>query len=81
MSNLYNEKPFVYPPISAVNTETTVNGDAWQANVTEAGCIVDYISGELAGRAKRLAISEEEFRLLRTGEIQVYDLLIRYGAN
>jgi len=81
VSNLYNERPFVYPSTPTVDTETTINGDAWQANASETGFIVDYISGELAGRAKQLVISEEEFAQLRTGEIKFDDLLIRYGVN
>jgi hypothetical protein len=81
VSNLYNERPFVYPSIPTVDTETTINGDAWQANATETGFIVDYISGELAGRAKQLAITGEEFSQLRIGAIKFDDLLIKYGVN
>ncbi len=81
MSGLYSERQFIYPATSDEDSKSTINGNAWQATATDAGYVVNYISGELAGRPKSLAITEQEFEQLRVHQIELDELLIKYGVN
>jgi hypothetical protein len=81
MSTYYFEESFVYPKEGGKQSNEIVHGNAWKAFSTEAGHFVEYISGELAGRTKKLTITEQEYQQLAAGQITFDSLLIKYEAN
>lgn len=81
MSTYYSEEPFVYPKGDDKQLNKIVHGNAWKAFATEAEHFVEYISGELAGRTKKLTITGQEYQQLAAGQITVDSLLIKYEKN
>lgn len=56
-------------------------GDGWYVTQGVAGCELHYISGELAGRSKTLAISPSEADRLREDQGELDAILIAHGAT
>ncbi len=58
-----------------------LSGDFWSVRFRDDCYILDYISGEHAGRAKSLEISTSEFELLRDGKLSIDHILARHHTN
>ena len=56
-------------------------GDSWSVYLEEQTYILGYVSGELAGRFKRITISPREAQQLMAGEITCESVLIGHGAS
>lgn len=80
MKNYYKEETFEFPKNENTNG-CILKGDSWQVFLTEKGYVLEYISGELAGRLKSLSISDQDLEQLRDKTITVEDLLIKYSKN
>jgi hypothetical protein len=80
MTPLYTEEEFVYPSSKTDTSEQSVVGQSWRAWKSNEGFILEYISGELAGRLKQLNIIEQEFRQLVEKSITLDEILIRYNC-
>lgn len=56
-------------------------GEYWSVYLENATYILGYILGEMAGRFKRIAISEAEARQLMAGAVTCESVLIRHDAG
>ena len=56
-------------------------GEYWSVFLEDEAYILGYISGELAGRFKRIAILQSEAEQLMAGEITCETVLIRHDAG
>ena len=56
-------------------------GEYWSIYLEDKTYILGYVSGELAGRFKRIAISQTEAEQLIAGEVSCESVLIRHGAS
>lgn len=63
------------------NADEILSGDSWSAYLRNNNYDLEYLSGELAGRAKKIAITGEEFEGLENGSLTVDDILIAHNAN
>lgn len=81
MNEFYREEKFEYSPAKRNVASEEIFGNAWKAYATDHGHVVQYISGELAGRTKELKITPEEFQQLKSKNILFDALLIKYGCN
>lgn len=79
MSEKSPEAPISFqpPPVAAGE----IRGDWWSALPVEGRYVLEYISGELAGRLKTIVISEVEYRELANGSLTVEGLITKYGAH
>ena len=81
MSIYYLEETFVYPPATDKHQREVFHGNGWKALANGAEYLVEHISGELAGRTNKLAITEQEYQQLSKGDITFDSLLIKYEKN
>lgn len=81
MSNFYNEKPFKYVKPAPATSEDVIVKDGWSVKKDENKYVLDFISGELAGKLKRLEISHRDFELVKKGEIGLDELCAKYGVS
>ena len=56
-------------------------GDYWSIFLENKAYVLGFVSGELAGRFKRISISEAEARQLMAGEVTCESVLIRHDAG
>ena len=56
-------------------------GDSWSIIQKDQKYVLEYISGELAGRKKSIEISQEDAQRLANDEATIDEILIAYGAN
>ena len=56
-------------------------GAYWSIFLEDQTYILGYISGELAGRFKRIAISQHEAEQLMAGAVSCESVLLRHGAG
>ena len=56
-------------------------GDYWSVFLENQTYVLGFISGELAGRFKRIAISPGEAEQLMAGEITCESVLLRHNAG
>lgn len=63
-------KPGSYPAETHTEPGTIVKGDFWSVLLRGDRYVLDYISGEIGGRARQLEISEAEARTLSVGDNQ-----------
>lgn len=80
MSTYYDEEAFEYPKNDSTN-ECVFKGDSWQVFLTANGYMLEYISGELAGRLKKFPISNNDLEQLKDKNITFDELLIKYNKN
>ena len=80
MNEFYDEKPFVYsdPPES---TENEFFGHGWSVRHSDGEYTLHYISGELSGRGKQVAISADDYHAARAGAIDLNGLCVKYHVN
>lgn len=80
MNKLYIEENFVYSNKTRVSTNSHLYGFAWEAWAENDNFYLQYISGELAGRLKKIQISLEEFENLKHGKTTDAAILLAHGA-
>ena len=70
-------------PLSSASPapDEVARGDYWSLLQREGHYVLEYISGELQGRLKQLAISLEEGEHIVRGETTVDQVLLAYGAG
>ena len=56
-------------------------GEFWSVYLEDETYILGYVSGELAGRFKRIAISQNEAEQLMAGAVTCESVLIQRGAS
>lgn len=56
-------------------------GSDWILVDGDGGPMLDYLSGEMGGGSKRIAVTPEEAAALASGELSADALLARYGAS
>lgn len=56
-------------------------GDYWSVFLEEQTYILGFISGEMSGRFKRIAISQSEAEQLMASEVTCESVLIRHNAG
>ena len=80
MNEFFEIVPGVYPPIKP-DPDEILRGDWWGVLLRDNQYILDYISGEFAGRGKQIVISKSEYESLALGEIDAEGLLIKHNAH
>jgi hypothetical protein len=80
MNKLYFEENFVYSNRNEASTDDHLYGHAWQAWIDSNQYYLEYISGELAGRLKKIQISFKEFEDLKLGLTTCDAILLIHGA-
>lgn len=68
------------PPTGTERRDFFARGDSWSIVQNSEKYILEYISGELAGRLKTIEISLEDARRLADDDTNVDDILIKYGV-
>lgn len=81
MSEPFKLVPGVYPPPSEPDPDEVLRGDWWSVLFQDGQYILDYISGELAGRVKQLVISKEEYERIKSGATSVESVLLAHDAG
>lgn len=81
MSEYYEEIPLEYPKKSRVSTENEFVGDEWSIRKVDSRYIFEYISGELAGMAKSIEVTQSDFELAAAGQISCDELCIKYNVS
>lgn len=83
MSKFYEEKPGPYSSVKKelFNSEDEFFGPSWSVKREKDKFLLVYISGELAGRLKKLEITGEEFEFVREGKLDANKLCIKYGVS
>ena len=81
MSEPFKLVPGVYPPPATPDPDELLRGDWWSILLKDGQYILDYISGELAGRGKQLVISKEEYERIKSGQIDVESVLLAHNAG
>ena len=77
MNNFYTLSDFMYSTQkNSVSTDTHLYGHAWESWIDNDICYLQYISGELAGRVKKIQISLQEFENLKLGTTTTIDLVL-----
>lgn len=61
--------------VERTNDADNIWGSAWHASRAGDGFVLDYATGDLAGRDRRFVISREEFERLRA-DPQAFDPII-----
>ncbi len=56
-------------------------GEFWSVFLENQTYILGFVSGEMAGRFKRITISQSEAEQLIAGAVTCESVLIRHGAN
>ena len=79
MNEFFEIIPGVYPPIKP-DPDEILRGDWWGVLLRDNQYILDYISGEFAGRGKQLVISKDEYERLESGEMSVDGILNAHDA-
>lgn len=69
------------PPTGAVRKDSYASGASWTLYQTSDAFVLEYVSGELAGREKTLTIAEEDAVRLASGAATIDDILIQYNAS
>lgn len=80
MTDLFLEEEFVYPNERKNTDPTRIVGNTWSAWKINANFVLEYISGELAGRIKRISITETEYQKLVEKKISVEQVLGAHGS-
>jgi hypothetical protein len=80
MNLYYTETPDIYPEKLPDFPIDGIRGHAWSAFPENGKYIFEYISGELAGRLKKIQISLEEFENLKHGRTTDAAILLAHGA-
>lgn len=81
MSEYYDEVPLEYPKYRKISPGTVLIGDWWELRKLDGKYVFEYVSGELAGRAKKFEITESDFQQLESGKMTDYDLMLKYNAS
>jgi hypothetical protein len=64
-----------------VSEECILNGDSWSVRLVKGRYLLEYVSGELAGRMKTLVITKSDFEGLQSGELTVDHILASHNSN
>lgn len=80
MSDLYTTSPLTWRPV-APDPDMFASSEIWTILLKDGAYILDYISGEHAGDARRLTIPKVEAEQLRDGALAFDELLVRHGAH
>jgi hypothetical protein len=81
MNSFYELSDLIYPlKENKVSTETHLYGGAWEAWIKSNEYYLEYISGEHAGRLKKIQISLQEFEDLKLGMTTCDAILIIHNA-
>ncbi len=82
MNKYYDEVPFEYPKDKPVSTEDEFFGDSWSViRKPDGKFLLQFISGELAGRLKTIEISELEFNQVKAGLLSIDELCLKYSVG
>jgi hypothetical protein len=58
-----------------------LHGDFWSLHLRDGAYYLEYVSGELAGRAKSLQVTKADFESIRDGVLTIDHVLAQYHAN
>ena len=56
-------------------------GNGWRIEKRDTAYLLEYISGEISGREKSRMISAEDAAAMKSGELNLDGVLIKYGAS
>jgi hypothetical protein len=79
--NFYDEVPFKPKLTSNASRINLVCGDSWSAWQEDNDYLVEYISGELGGKLKKIKISEHDFLGLINGSLGIDAVCIKYDKD
>lgn len=81
MENFYQMGELKFPSQeNKLSSDTHLYGFAWEAWLENDNFYLQYISGEHAGRLKKIQISLEEFENLKHGKTTDAAILLAHGA-
>jgi hypothetical protein len=81
MSEYCDEAPLNYSDAQNEPSEQEFFGGSWSARRIKGRILLQYISGELAGRLKEMEIAETDFQQLKSGTLSFDDLCRKYDAS
>jgi hypothetical protein len=66
---------------SKLDPNEILSGDYWGVKLIDGQYILDFISGSHGGDLKKIILSENEFNLLKSGEIAVESILTTHRTG
>ena len=77
----YTTEPGKYPDDKPVSTEGEFFGDAWSVRIEDGKYWLQYVSAALAGRLKKVEITEADAKALKEGLLNLDQVCIKYDLN
>ncbi|HVW38950.1 MAG TPA: hypothetical protein VHB99_16660 [Pirellulales bacterium] len=81
MSEHCDETPLNYSDVKNQPSGQEFVGGSWSVRRIKGRFLLQYISGELAGRLKEMEIAETDFQQLKSGTLSFDDLCRKYNAS
>lgn len=71
-----SQTPFVPTPL---HPNELFRGEWWSIYLEGGAYILDFMSGELSGRTRRVTVAREDAEALMRGDAKAEDVLRKYG--